>query len=101
VSFDEEPTQRVYRTDVGFVDWVRASAAAQSIVNGSKEAGDYRVLTALFAAAMRLKSVQTDAGVLSQLQAAQLLARLRHRTTTQDLDTLWTLLFKLFDVSYR
>lgn len=95
---EDEITQRVYRTSAGLIDWSQASEAAQAFSTGRATPGDHRVLSALFNRALPgAKTVQTDAGVMSALQAAQLLTRLRRKVTTGDCHALWSVLFALFD----
>lgn len=97
VSFEDAPTQVVFRTDQGFVDWARASASAQAIVCGNPQPDNYVLLHALFRTAFaRGAELQTEVGPFTAVRARRLLDRCHQNTTVADIDTLWCLLFKLF-----
>lgn len=97
VAFEDAPTQVVFRTDSGFVDWARASACAQAISCGNPEPGNYVLLHALLRVAFaRGAELQTEVGPFNAVRARRLLDRFRQGTTVGDIDTLWCLLFKLF-----
>lgn len=95
---EEETTQRIYRTDVGIVDWDVASNAAQAVVCGDTSPDNFRTLSALFATALaRRAPVATENGPYDGVRAAQLLAGLRARLSPEGIDELWCLLFALFN----
>lgn len=99
---DDSDTQKLYSTDVGYVDWARASAAAQGVVCGNTARDNYTVLEALFRAALAGGRVQkTSAGPVDAGHAHHLLTRLRTLRTNDDADMLWSLLFALFEVKRR
>lgn len=96
---DEETTQRIYRTDVGVVDWAVASNAAQAIVCGDTSPDNFRALSALFAVALGHRApTSTENGPYDGVRAAQLLASLRVKLSAEGIDELWCLLFALFQV---
>ena len=97
MQFEDAPTQRIYNTSVGPVDFVRASEALNHIVSGGAAPDQFRVLSALCTVALRPPTaVITDRGVFDALSAAQLLNRMRDDLQVDDIDALWSLLFVLF-----
>lgn len=97
MSLDDEPTQRMFNTSVGPVDFVRASEALNHITEGDQSPDQFRVLSALCTVALRSpRAVITDRGVFDALAAAQLLHRMRDDLQVDDIDALWSLLFVLF-----
>lgn len=98
---DEAPTQRIYRTAVGPVDYDRASACAQAIAAGHISSGNYICLSALFESALFRRTIRTSSGDFDEKAADRLMTRLRKRLTTEDLDAMWRLLFALFDRTGR
>jgi len=89
---DDSPTRRIYRTDVGTVDFDRAEAIAMAVARGDKTSGDFELLHALFAVALRHEPARA-------VRARALLERLRTRVTPIDMDALWQLLFAIFKVA--
>lgn len=97
MDFDDTITQRVFRTDVGIVDFERAGTALGRVGAGSNAPDQFRILSALFAVAFRAeRAIITDRGIFDGLEAARLLSRMRDRLTTEDIDACWSLLFVLF-----
>lgn len=97
MSFDDEPTQRIYSTSVGLIDYATASAAVNAIADGQPGNSDFRCLTQLFDVALHRRVVSLGGIQFSYQASVQLLFRLRARVDTGDLDTLWSLIHVLFD----
>lgn len=103
MSWEDDPTQRIYKTDLGPVDWSRAASCANGIVCGNRDPQNFAVLAALFHVALRMgRAVSADGGrMFNGLVAAQLLGRLRTGSEIDDINALWSLLFALFEESRR
>lgn len=95
--FEDEPTQRIWHTSVGLVDYERAAAALKHISARRAAPDQFRVLAALCTSAFRHERVVlTDRGSFTGVGAAQLLNRMRDKLTTDDIDACWSLLAVLF-----
>jgi hypothetical protein len=94
MSWDDEPTRRIYRTQAGVIDWPTASECAQAICESRSTPAGHRMLSSLFAV---LFARGAKLGVYDGVQAGRLLLRLHDsKLQASDIDDLWTILHKAY-----